>query len=103
MSKQTCLADAKDITGTELIGKTVYFEALRTIRRGDDTRKIRGGGNKPYYDVIPGTVLEPTPRGVVIAAAGGMFNRILDDVIFPEDLDRWMRSNPDMLVLRGEA
>lgn len=103
MSTQTSIAEAVHGHGIELIGKTVYFEAKRVVKFGNDYPKIRGAGNKPYYDIIPGTVQELTPTGVVIAAAGGMYNRCMGDIILSEDLDFWMRKNPLKWVLRGEA
>jgi len=112
MSKQTTLAEGINPVGTELIGKTVYFQAKRVIKinytsvksrfaRNLDGNK-RPGGNKPFYDVIPGTVLQVTPTGVGIEAAGGLYNRRMADIVQPEDLDHWMHRNPGKLVMRGD-
>jgi len=109
MEAKICIADG--IEADSLIGKTVYFEAQRVIKIGDTSVKSRHtqmaghkrpGGNKPFYDVIPGTVLQVTPTGVGIEAAGGLYNRRMADIVQPEDLVHWMHRHPGKLVMRGD-
>ena len=102
-NQQICVAEA--VSGHELIGKTVYFEAIRALKVGANRpRGPPGRGNKPFYDMIPGEVLHLTPSGVVLKAAGnGIYNRTMADIVLGGDLDRWMRQNPNKLVLVGEA
>lgn len=104
MIKEICIADG--IEADSLIGQIVYFEAYRAIKIGDTSArrspKRRGDVNKPFYDVIPGTVVHATSTNVGIEAAGGLYNRRIPDVVLPEDLNHWMHRNPDKLVMRGD-
>jgi len=106
MSKQTTLAEGLNPVGTELIGKIVYFEAKRVIKIGDTSTmrspKLRGGVKKPFYDMIPGTVVHATSTNVGIEAAGGLYNRRMADIVKPEDLDLWMHRNPGKWVMWGD-
>lgn len=106
MVKKICIADG--IEADSLIGKTVYFEAKRLIKIGQTERlaacrrKLRPGGNKPFYDVIPGTVIQVTPPTVGLEVAGGIYCRNMADIIRPGDLDHWISLNPGKWVMRGD-
>lgn len=106
MKDKICIADG--IEANSLIGTTVYFEAYRLIKidKADNLaasrRKGGPGGHKPYYDLIPGTVLQVTPTGLGISAAGGLYNRKMADIVLPEDLEHWISRNRGKWVMRGD-
>lgn len=104
MEEKICIADG--IEADSLIGETVYFEAKRTIRTGDikprRSPKRRGGAKKPFYDLIPGTVVHAASGRVAMEVAGGTYCRNMADIIQPEDLDVWISRNPDKWVMRGD-
>ena len=101
MKQQTSTAEGINPVGSELIGKTVYFEAKRVIKKIRYTPP-RAGGHKPFYDMIPGIVVHTTSTNVGIEAAGGLYNRRIADIVEPEDLNHWMHRNPGKLVMRGD-
>jgi len=108
MEAKICIADG--IEADSLIGQTVYFEARRLIKIGESerlaaARKYRRGGvggNKPFYDVIPGTVIHVGPGRLGIEAAGGIYTRHPGDVVLEQDLDRWIMDHPGKWVMRGD-
>ena len=106
MKEKICIADG--IEADSLIGKTVYFEAKRLVKIGQterlaaSRRKDRPGGNKPFYDLVTGTVIQVTPTTVGLEAAGGIYCRNLADIVRPKDLDHWISRNPGKWVMRGD-
>jgi hypothetical protein len=99
---------ADGIDDDSLIGQTVYFEAKRLIKIGQtdhlaaSRRKGGPGGNKPFYDLIPGTVIHVGPGRLGIEAAGGIYSRHMDDVVVEQDLNGWMFDHPGKWVMRGD-
>jgi hypothetical protein len=108
MEEKICIAGG--IEADSLIGTTVYFEAKRLVKsKGSFTTTVQDKekrisvAQRPYYNMVPGTVLHTTAMGVVIEGpAGGLYNRVMADVVLPEDLDSWMQQNPTMWVMRGD-
>ena len=97
---------ADGIEADSLVGQTVYFEAYRVIKTGDTSVhsrhiKRRGGAKKPFYDLIPGTVVRAAPGRVAMEAAGGIYSRTMDDVVFEQDLAGWMIEHPGAWVMQG--
>lgn len=104
MKEKICVADG--IEADSLIGKTVWFEAKRLVRRtGYRPHALGGmhkGGSKPFYDLVMGTVIQVTPTTVGLEAAGGIYCRNMADIVRPKDLDHWISRNPDKWVQRGD-
>ena len=103
MNETTSIAE-----GSELIGKIVYFEAVRTIR-AKETFRVPGTTTKsgrqkaivrPYYDYIPGTVQDTHDSSVIIHGCNGaLYNRNKNDVVLKEEIWSWMNKNPQKWVL----
>ena len=97
---------ADGIETDSLVGQTVYFEVKRLVKIGDASAKSRhtkrrGGAKRPFYDLIPGTVVRAAPGRVAMEAAGGIYSRTLDDVVMEGDLAGWMIEHPDAWVMQG--
>jgi hypothetical protein len=103
MQAKICIADGID--DDSLIGQTVYFEAKRVIAIGETSvkpkTKRRSGGRKPFYDMIPGTVVRAAPGRVAMEVAGGIYSRPMDDVVLEGDLASWMIEHPGAWVMQG--
>jgi len=94
--------------GNELIGKIVYFEAVRTIR-AQETFRVPGTTTKsgrqkaivrPFYDYIPGTVLDTHNSSVIIQGCNGaLYNRNKNDVVLKEEIQSWTNKNPQKWIM----
>ena len=96
---------ADGIEADSLIGQTVYFEARQLIKTGETSVRPHvkkcGGKKKPFYDLIPGTVVRAAPGRVAMEAAGGIYSRTMDDVVMEQDLAGWMIEHPGAWVMQG--